>query len=250
MNMTTNTSNSHTWYDKLSQALLREPKDKSELIHLLRKSEQNKLFDTDTLSMLESVILLSELQARDIMIPKQQMVVVPEDIEFKALLKAICESGHSRFPVMAENKDEIVGILHSKDLFPFCLDNNLKFNLGDLLRPVTFIPESKRLNLLLNEFRLKRNHMAIVVDEYGVNTGFITIEDIIEQIVGDIEDEFDIDEDAYVKKHGNNKYIIKAHMPIEDFNEYFSLNLKSESYDTLSGLITKTYGHRCFYQRR
>lgn len=232
-----------SWLERLSQALLREPQDREQLVHLLRDAEQRDLLDADTLSMIEGVLIFSELKARDIMIPKQQMTTVFEDDTLDVLMQTVIDSGHSRFPVVSQSKDEILGILHAKDLIACREKNKKKFDIEDIVRPASFVPESKRLDILLKEFRRNRNHMAIVVDEYGGVSGFVTIEDVLEQIVGDIEDEFDIDEDAFIKKHSNNKYIIKAHMPIEDFNEYFNLNINSEEFDTIGGMLLKHLGH-------
>lgn len=232
-----------SWLERLSQALLREPQDREQLVHLLRDAEQRDLLDADTLSMIEGVLIFSELKARDIMIPKQQMTTVFEDDALDVLMQTVIDSGHSRFPVVSQSKDEILGILHAKDLIACREKSKKKFDIEDIVRPASFVPESKRLDILLKEFRRNRNHMAIVVDEYGGVSGFVTIEDVLEQIVGDIEDEFDIDEDAFIKKHSNNKYIIKAHMPIEDFNEYFNLNINSEEFDTIGGMLLKHLGH-------
>lgn len=232
-----------SWLERFSQALLREPQDREQLVHLLRDAQQRHLVDADTLAMLEGVIQFSELQVRDIMIPQPQVVVIESSMGLKAIFKLVQASGHSRFPVIGSSRDEILGILHAKDLLPFRLDDGKKFDLDDLLRPPTFVPESKRLNILLTEFRNNRNHMAVVVDEYGQVSGFVTIEDVLEQIVGDIEDEFDNDEDAFIKRHPDGSYVIKAHMPIEDFNEVLNLDYSCEEFDTVGGLVLKAFGH-------
>jgi magnesium and cobalt transporter len=232
------------WLKKLQRAIQPTITSRQELISFFRQARNNKLIDADTLSMLESVLILSNLQARDIMIPKQQMAILSNHTALPELIEQVRTKGHSRFPVVSNNKEEILGILHAKDILDYypCSEEK-KFDVTDILRPATIIPESKRLNVLLSEFRSTRNHMAIVVDEYGVIAGFITIEDIIEQIVGDIEDEFDKEEDAFIKQHKNNKYIIKAHIPLQDFNQYFNLSLQKPYCDTLGGLVAKVYGH-------
>ncbi|MFV2061647.1 MAG: HlyC/CorC family transporter [Gammaproteobacteria bacterium] len=233
-----------TWLERLAQALLGEPQDREQLISLLRDSEQRNLFDSDALGMIEGVLQVSEMQARDIMIPRSQMVILERDSDIKDILPIVVEFNHSRFPVIGENLDEVIGILLAKDLLPFfSSDNKSKFYLRDIIRPAIVIPESKRLNILLNEFRSSRNHMAIVVDEYGGVSGLVTIEDVLEQIVGDIEDEHDIDEDTYIKDHGDQNYTIKALTPIEDFNEYFLCDFKTDNYDTLGGLLLNRIGH-------
>ncbi len=233
-----------TWLERLAQALLGEPQDREQLISLLRDSEQRNLFDSDALGMIEGVLQVSEMQARDIMIPRSQMVILERESDIKDILPTVIEFNHSRFPVIGENLDEVIGILLAKDLLPyFATDNKSKFYLRDIIRPAIVIPESKRLNILLNEFRASRNHMAIVVDEYGGVSGLVTIEDVLEQIVGEIEDEHDIDEDTFIKDHGERNYTIKALTPIEDFNEYFLCDFKSDDYDTLGGLLLNHIGH-------
>jgi magnesium and cobalt transporter len=233
-----------TWLEKLAQALLGEPQDREQLISLLRDSEQRNLFDSDALGMIEGVLQVSEMQARDIMIPRSQMVILERDSDIKDILPIVVESNHSRFPVIGESLDEVIGILLAKDLLPyFVAGNKSKFYLRDIIRPAIVIPESKRLNILLNEFRSSRNHMAIVVDEYGGVSGLVTIEDVLEQIVGEIEDEHDIDEDAFIKDHGDQNYTVKALTPIDDFNEYFTCNFTSDEYDTIAGLLLNRMGH-------
>jgi magnesium and cobalt transporter len=184
------------------------------------------------------------MQVRDIMIPRAQMVVVERDADLKVILQTVVESAHSRFPAVGENRDEVIGILLAKDLLPYFLDGeDNRFNLRDILRPAVFIPESKRLNVLLKEFRASRNHIAIVVDEYGGVAGMVTIEDVLEQIVGEIEDEHDVEEDAYIFEHRNEEYTVKAITPIEDFNDYFQTNFSDEEFDTIGGLVMNGFGH-------
>jgi magnesium and cobalt transporter len=243
MNKTKDEETNKSWLDKLGQLLYREPQDRNQLVEILRDAQSREVLDSNSLAMLEGVILFAELKVRDIMIPRSQMVAIPQLASLEEIFKIVVESGHSRFPMMADNKDEVIGILHAKDLLKFRLQDEEAFNLSDLIRPATIVPESKRLDLLLTEFRNNRNHMAIVVDEYGGVSGFVTIEDIIEQIIGDIEDEFDIDEDAFIKQHKDGSFIIKAHMPIEEFNEQLSTKFEHHSYDTISGILIKELGH-------
>lgn len=177
------------------------------------------------------------------MLPKKQMTCISQDAELKEVIEIVTSSGHSRFPVTGTHRDEVIGILHAKDLLRFQAEQNSDFDLQDIIRLTTFVPESKRLDLLLSEFRNNRNHMAIVVDEYGAVSGFVTIEDIIEQIIGDIEDEFDIDEEAYIKAHSDHYYIVKAHTPIEEFNEQLHAHFSDENYDTIGGIVMTNFGY-------
>lgn len=231
------------WFVRLKQFLQIEPQNQEQLISLLRDAHIRSLIDAETLAMIEGVILFSQMQVRDIMLPKKQMTCIPQDGELSEIIEIVTQSGHSRFPILGDNLDEVVGILHAKDLLQFQAQKNVAFDLLDIAREVTFVPESKRLDSLLSEFRRKRNHMAIVVDEYGAVAGFVTIEDIIEQIIGDIEDEFDIEEEAYIKTHGDNRFIIKAHTPIEEFNEQLAANFSDESYDTVGGIVMAGFGY-------
>tara|TARA_R110000868_G_scaffold8205_9_gene42902 strand:+ start:83507 stop:84319 length:813 start_codon:yes stop_codon:yes gene_type:complete len=230
-----------SWFERLSSALLREPQDREQLITLLRDAEQKQLLDAEALSMIEGALQVSEMQARDIMIPRPQMVTITKDDNLEQVLAVLTESDHSRYPVM--DNDEVDGILLAKDLLPFALNGQDDFEIRNVLRPAMFIPESKRLNSLLKEFRATKNHMAIVIDEYGKVAGVVTLEDVLEQIVGEIEDETDIDDEAYIKAHDDGHYIIKATTPIEEFNEYFETPLNDEGCDTIAGLIAKHVGH-------
>jgi len=234
---------STSWFARLKQFIQGEPKNQEELVSILRDANVKSLINSDTLGMLEGAIIFSKMRVRDIMLPKNQMTCLNENDSFDEILKTVTQSGHSRFPVIAENSDEVIGILHAKDLLRYHKSPGKEFSLKDICRQVTFVPESKRLDSLLSEFRTKKNHMAIVVDEYGVVAGFVTIEDIIEQIIGDIEDEFDIDEDAYIKTHGESHYIIKAHTPIEEFNEQLDTNFSNDTYDTVGGVVMANLGH-------
>lgn len=231
-----------SWHKKITQFFIREPQNREELLHLVRKVGHQQILDADTTSMLESVIRFSELRARDIMIPRSQMIVIPFNTDLEALFSMVETHQHSRYPVIGESKDEILGILHAKDLLPY-KNTEVDFSLTEILRPHAIIPESKHLNILLNEFRINRNHMAIVVDEYGGVSGCVTIEDILEQIVGNIEDEFDNDDESYIKVHNNGSFIIKTHIPIEEFNDYFKRDFDHQSYDTLGGMLLKACDH-------
>jgi magnesium and cobalt transporter len=244
--MNNNEETSHTnrsWLERLSQALLREPQDREQLVELLRDAEQRNLLDAQALAMIEGVLQISEMQVRDIMVPRAHMVAVEEDSVLREFLPAVIESGHSRFPVLGENRDEVVGILLAKDLLRYANTAAQKFNIRDLLRPAVFVPESKHLDKLLQDFRRTHNHMAIVVDEYGAAAGLVTIEDVLEQIVGEIEDEYDIDDEAFIKKLSETQYSIKALTPIEEFNQYFNTQLDDNEFDTIGGLVMHAFGH-------
>ena len=232
----------NTWFSRLKHFLHLEPQNKEQLIHLLREAHVRALIDSQTLTMIEGVILLSQMKVRDIMLPKKQMTVISHDMELSHIIKTVAESGHSRFPVIDDKKD-VIGILHAKDLLRFQTEVSTPYDLEDMIRQAVFVPESKRLDLLLGEFRSNRNHMAIVVDEYGLIAGFVTLEDIIEQIIGDIEDEFDVDEEAYIKAHGAAHYMIKSHTPIQEFNEQLHAEFSDESYDTIGGIVMMHFGY-------
>lgn len=227
-----------------------KPEDREQLAELLRHAEKQGLLDIDALAMIEGVLDVSGMQVRDIMVPRSQMVVVEEDQSPEAFLPVMVESAHSRFPVIGDSRDDVKGVILAKDVLAFFAERSstsssqeeVKFNLRELLRPAVFIPESKRLNVLLKDFRANRNHMAIVVDEYGGVAGLVTIEDVLEQIVGDIEDEHDFDEDVFIVRHSDEKFTLKALTPVSDFNEYFHANLSDEEFDTLGGLLMQEFG--------
>ncbi len=232
------------WLDRITRLIRREPRDRESLVEMLRESERCNILDPDSLAMIEGALLVSELQVRDIMIPRIQMSVVKYEDELKTLLSNVIESGHSRFPVIGDDTNEVTGILLAKDLLAYTAEQqNTDFNIKDIMRPAVFVPESKRLNILLREFRASRNHMAIVVDEYSNVAGLITIEDVIEEIVGNIEDEHDIDEEDYIRQHGRNRYTVQAMMPIDEFNDYFNTSLNDDEYDTIGGLVLNAFGH-------
>ena len=236
-----------SWLERITTALLGEPKNRDQLIDLLRDAEHRALLDPDQLAMIEGVLQVSEMRVTEIMVPKTKMVVIQKDLAIEQILEEAINSGHSRFPVIGENRDEVVGILLAKDLLPIAVEYQKtsfsQFNLKELLRPALFIPESKRLDVLLKEFRNNRNHLAIVVDEYGGVVGCVTIEDVLEQIVGEIEDEHDTSENLSIRKYKNNQYSVKAITPIEEFNDYFKTHLSEEEFDTIGGVVMKEFGH-------
>ncbi len=237
-------SNGQSWLSKLTQAFAHEPRNRQELLEVLQEAHQNKLLDSEALTIVEGAIQVAELQVRDIMVPRSQMITVKAGQTPRDFLPMIIDAAHSRYPVIGETLDDIAGILLAKDLLPLLLqDAEQPFDLKELLRPAVFVPESKRLNVLLREFRSTHNHMAIVIDEYGGVAGLVTIEDVLEQIVGEIEDEHDVEEDSYIKELPSGDFVIKALMPIEDFNEHFDCQLSDSEFDTLGGLVAHAFGH-------
>jgi magnesium and cobalt transporter len=236
-------SSRSTWVDKISQFFSGEPQDLEDLLEILREAKTNHLLDTDTLSMIEAVLQVNQMQVRDIMIPRVQMVVVPNDAELDTILPLVTEFNHSRYPVIDGDRSKVVGILLAKDLLAH-LSKNPKLLVKDIMRPAYVVPESKRLNVLLKELRTNGNHMAMVVDEYGQTAGLVSIEDVLEQIVGEIEDEHDDQEDeAYILRRNEHEYMIKALTPIEEFDEYFSSELTTDEYDTVGGFIVSQLEH-------
>ena len=231
-----------TLLERLSAFLTREPEDREELMDLMRGAFERKLLDADALSMIEGVLSVSEMTVRDIMVPRAQMDCVSIDDDPQAFIPFVIETKHSRFPVIGETKDDIVGILLAKELLNYYASPEA-FNLRDTLRPAVFVPESKRLNVLLREFRQNRNHIAIVVDEYGGVSGLVTIEDVLEQIVGDIEDEYDFDEtEDNVVAEGNGRWRVKAQTEIDDFNDHFGSRFADDEFDTVGGLVVQAFG--------
>ena len=232
-----------SWLSRLNKVLSGEPQDRDQLIDILRDAEKRNLVDAQALAMIEGVLQVGEMQVRDIMVPRAQMVVVDSDKHPDEFISSVTESGHSRFPVIGDSRDEVEGILLAKDLLGYYArgEENL-FNMDDAMRPAVFIPESKRLNVLLREFRENRNHIAIVVDEYGGVAGLVTIEDVLEQIVGEIDDEHDTEEGTFIRRLGNGEFTVKAFTPIEDFNEYFKTDFSDEEFDTIGGLVIKAFG--------
>jgi len=235
-------SHKPTWLERLSTLLLREPEDREQLIEVLNHAYERNLLDADALSMMEGVIQVSERPVREIMIPRAQMDVIDISLPPAEFLPYVIETAHSRFPVIDGDKDNIVGILLAKDLLRIYAGED--FEVRDMLRPAVFVPESKRLNILLREFRSNRNHIALVADEYGGVSGMVTIEDVLEQIVGEIEDEYDFNEDEdNVIANGENAWRVKAATPIEDLNELIGSSFSDEDCDTIGGLLVKTCSH-------
>jgi magnesium and cobalt transporter len=233
------------WLKRIAQGFVGEqPQDRKELLATLRDAAERGLVEPDALTMLEGVLEVGDLQVRDIMIPRAQMVFVRRDDPFSKLLPVVVESGHSRFPVMDEDRDDIVGILLAKDLLRlYPAESRERFDIREYMRPVVFVPESKRLNVLLKDFRRNRNHMALVVDEYGGVSGLVTIEDVIEQIVGDIDDEFDVEDDHNIRKEAERQFTVRGVTRIDEFNEYFGAHLsEEEGFDTVAGLLMKEFG--------
>ena len=231
-----------SWLERLSHFLLREPEDREQLVELLHASFEKSLLDADALAMIEGVLQVSETQVRDVMIPRSQMDVIDITQTPEEFIPFVIETAHSRFPVIDDDKNDIIGILLAKDLLRYYAGED--FNVRDMLRPAVFIPESKRLNVLLKEFRSIRNHIAIVVDEYGGVAGMITIEDVLEQIVGDIEDEYDFDEtEDNIIRDTQGRYRVKALTEIVDFNEVLGTEFSDEEFSTIGGLVVSQFGH-------
>lgn len=237
-----NSSNKPSLLERLSHLLLREPEDREQLVELLHGAYENHLMDSDSLAMIEGVLQVSEMQVRDIMIPRSQMDVIDITDSPEAFIPHVIETAHSRFPVIEDDKNDVIGILLAKDLLRYYAGED--FEVRDMLRPAVFIPKSKRLNILLKEFRSTRNHIAIVVDEYGGIAGMVTIEDVLEQIVGDIEDEFDYDEDEdNIIQNADSSYRVKALTEVKDFNEVVGTQFSDEEFSTIGGLIVNKFGH-------
>ena len=238
-----NSQSNLTWVQRLGKGLF-EPQDQDQLIEVIRSASERHILDAEALSIVEGALSVSQMQARDVMIPRSQVVMVSRDASAEETLKLITEMAHSRFPVIDDDRDDVIGILLAKDLLAAVVSaDKFEFELKDIMRPAVFIPESKRLNVLLREFRARRNHMAIVVDEYGGVAGMVTIENVLEQIVGEIEDEHDIDDDAPILKHDDSTYTIKALTTVEDFNEYFSIEWSDDDFDTVGGFVMNHFGH-------
>lgn len=237
-----NGAGQRSWLERLGQALLGEPRDQEELVDLLRDAEQRDVLDAEALGMMEGVMQVADLKVRDVMVPRAQMVVIDDDAPLEDILATAIESGHSRLPVVRETRDEVQGILLVKDLLRYFADTEHRPGLEELLRPARFIPESKRLNTLLREFRISRIHMAIVIDEYGGVAGLVTIEDVLEQIVGEIDDEHDVEQDSFILAREDGRIMIKAITPIEDFNGFFGTRFSDDEFDTVGGLLMKKLG--------
>ncbi|SEM12399.1 HlyC/CorC family transporter [Halomonas daqiaonensis] len=238
-----------SWLDKLFSALSSdsdEPSSRDELLEFLRQAGSRLKLDQDAMMIIEGALNISDQQVREVLIPRSQITAIALDQPLEEYLPVILETGHSRYPVIGENLDEVKGILLAKDLLPLLRNghgNGTPFQLDEVLRPAMFVPESKRLNSLLKEFQDTRNHMAVVVDEYGGTAGIVTIEDILEEIVGEIEDEHDIDEEIDIRELGDDRYAIRALTTIEDFNERFGTRFSDDEFDTLGGLVMQRFGH-------
>lgn len=237
-------SNEKSWIDKIALLFSTEPRNRGDLEDVLAVAAENEVIDEDARSIMEGAMQVSDMQARDIMIPRGQMVVIKAEATLEDILPQIIRSAHSRYPVIEDSPDDILGILLAKDLLPQILsEDNQNFQIQNLLRPTMVVPESKRLNVLLREFRENRNHMAIVIDEYGGVAGLVTIEDVLEEIVGEIEDETDAEADRFIRKIDGEDFFIKALTPIDEFNEYFNCNFSDEEFDTIGGLVIQAFGH-------
>jgi magnesium and cobalt transporter len=231
---------SQSWAVRFHHALLKEPKNYKELINILHSAIKHTALRRETLVMIENLLTFSERDVGDVMIPRTQMVVIEHTASFRTVLPIVRQSRHSRFPVVAENRDKVVGILLAKDLLQLAFNDDQKNKkINALIRPAIFIPKSKRLNTLLKEFRLNHYHMAIVVDEYGGIDGLVTIEDVLEEIVGNIEDEYDVEQDNFIKPLPRHEFLVNALTPIEEFNDYFNLTFDYTEYDTIGGLMTQ-----------
>jgi len=237
-----NGSGSKGWINRIGKVFSSEPRDRKELKELINESAEKGILDAEAVAMIEGALAVSEMQVRDAMVPRSHMVVIPLDIPVDEFLPLILESGHSRFPVIGEDRDEVEGILLAKDLLRHYAENSGPLNIKELVRPAIVIPESKRLNMLLRDFRASRNHMAMVVDEYGGVSGLITIEDVLEEIVGEIDDEHDEEEEAAIKPLGGNRFQVNALTEIEGFNDEFECGFSDEDYGTVGGLLLAEFG--------
>ena len=228
--------------DRIGQFLSGEPQDQNDLLGILKEAQEKHLLDAEALTMIEGILQFSKMRVRDIMIPRVQMHAVSKDAELESIVPSVVELGHSRFPVIEDDRSKVVGVMLAKDLLGHVLENK-KQTVEQIMRPVSVVPESKRLNVLLKEFRTERNHLAIVVDEYGMAAGLVTIEDVLEEIVGEIEDEHDSQEEQYIQQCSNKKYTLKALTPIDEFNEYFSVELKDDEHETIGGFVIHQLGY-------
>lgn len=231
----------NTWFDRIKDVLGESPKAKEDLLELLKNSAVDGIIDIESLKMIEGVFKVSEIQVREIMIPRSHITVVDISDDITDIIKKVTSSGHSRFPVIDDNKDEIIGVLLAKDLLKRNTVENIDIDLHEVLRPAVFVPESKRLNILLNEFKSSRNHIAIVIDEHGSVSGLITIEDVLEEIVGEIDDEHDEETVSKIISRGNNQYIVDALTPLEEFNSYFLSNFHDEDIETIGGFLINRF---------
>ena len=232
-----------TWLEKLKQVFSDHPLTRDELLDQLRDAEHSDLLDSEALSIIEGALQVADMQVREVMVPRAQMVCIPVDQSPEDFLPAVINSAHSRFPVTGANKDEILGVLLAKDLLYLLLEKDHSgFSIRRHLRPARVIPESKRLNVLLNDFRSNRSHMAIVIDEYGGVAGLVTIEDVLEQIVGDIVDEYDVEDDSFIKPLGDDEFVVKALTPVDEFNASFQTHFSERDFDTIGGVVMQQFG--------
>lgn len=231
------------WLKRIPGFFRQPPDERAQLVESLHDAESRNIIDPDTVAMMEGALLVSEIKVRDIMVPRSEIVYIEEDARPAEFFSRLIESGHSRFPVFDSKRENIIGILLAKDLLAMTQHDEQDFDIDDIVRPVSFIPESKRLNILLREFREKRNHLAIVVDEYGGISGLVTIEDVIEQIVGEIDDEHDLADDDNIRRHRDQRYTVKARTSIEEFNEFFETEWQTDEFDTVGGLVIHELGH-------
>ncbi len=231
------------WLKRIFDAFGREPQNQKQLLELLKNLQARQLIGAEEFFMIEGVLQVSDMQVRDIMIPRGQMIVLDHSNSFPEIVEIITESGHSRFPVIDDDKDDVVGILLAKDLLQRSVEKLENFEFDDYIRPASFIPESKRLNVLLKEFRQNRSHLAMIVDEYGGVSGLVTIEDVLEQIVGKIDDEHDDDDEVDIQLHGSNHYTVRALTPLQDFNDYFKTEFTSDEVETIGGYLLGQIGH-------
>ena len=239
-----NTKKRSGWFSALKKRLLKPKDDRNQLLQHLRDAQRKGVINLDALMMIEGVFQVSEMRVRDIMVPRSHLVVIQEDLGVEDMLSIAANSGHSRFPVVDEGLDEVVGILLAKDLTHYQDEKSRKdFEIKDILRSAVFVPESKRLNVLLKDFRESRNHMAMVIDEYGGVAGLVTIEDVLEQIVGEIDDEHDAADVTNIRRSGFQRYSIRGLTPLTDFNQYFDSKLSHEKFETIAGLVTSALGH-------
>ncbi len=233
-----------TWRDWLAELLTIEPADRRGLLQVLQQANARQLVDDEALNIIHGALAVAEMQVREVMIPRSQLVTVAADARIEEFLPTVIESKHSRFPVLGDDIDDVKGILHAKDMLPLLLEDDWdRFDIKDYIRPTIVVPESKRLNDLLQELRATRKHMAVVIDEYGSVSGVVTIEDVLEQIVGDIEDEHDVDDDDFIKQLDERSYTVKAITPIDDFNELFESDLAGDEFDTIGGVVVKEFGY-------
>ena len=237
-----NDTDDRSWLDRLTQMVTGTPYTRADLEGLLQLAAENEVIDEDAKTIMEGALTVGEMQARDVMIPRAQMIVIRAGATLEEVLPQIIHTGHSRYPVVGESTDDVLGILLAKDLLPFVLNPDANFDISALLRSAVIVPESKRLNVLLREFRQARNHMAIVIDEYGGVAGLVTIEDVLEEIVGEIEDETDTDEEIQIRKLTEDSYFVQALTPVEDFNDAFDVDFSDEEFDTIGGLVLQAFG--------